>query len=153
MLTDTMNSYHFHIYPIDTQHPQDCIVHFDRGIYHILIEGKQIGMMVKDKGDEMGYATQDEVLRPLIEEIGGHLHEIHLREKFAINIRSLWAVIVETAFVNDETLMVYINPDADFNEFADCVKDTIYDYVEFDEHLNLILSQMDSEEVVDIQIN
>lgn len=148
-----MNSYHFHIYPVDTKNPQDCIVHFDRGIYHVLVEGKQIGMMVKDKSEEFGYATQDQQLKPLIEEIAGHLHELHLREKFATDIRSQWNVIVEATFVNEETLMVYISPDADFDEFAECVKDTIYDYVEFDEHLNLLLSQMDTDEVVDIQIN
>ncbi|WP_421940177.1 hypothetical protein [Pedobacter sp.] len=78
---------------------------------------------------------------------------MHLRERFASEIRSLWENIVETTFINEETLMVYVSADTDFDEFADCVRDTVYDYVEFDEHLNLILSQMDGEEVVDIQIN
>jgi|GEM_PF-1802752 len=148
-----MNSYHFHIYPLGTKDAQDCIVHFDRGIYYVYLEGREVGMMVRDKSGEFGFATQDEMLRPLIEEISGHLHEIHLREKFASEIRSLWEDIVETTFINEETLMVYVSADIDFDEFADCVRDTVYDYVEFDEHLNLILSQMDGEEVVDIQIN
>jgi len=148
-----MNSYHFNIYPVDSQTAQDCIVHFDRGIYHVHVEGKQVGMMVKDSSEEFGYATNDADLKPLIEEIAGHLHEKHLREKFAFDIRSIWNVIVDSKFINEETLMVYVEADTDLSEFADCVRDTVYDHVEFDEHLNLILSRMDCDEVIDIQIN
>ncbi|SER96811.1 hypothetical protein [Pedobacter rhizosphaerae] len=148
-----MNSYHFNIYPIDTHHVKDCIVHFDRGIYRVHVEGKLIGMMVKDHVEKFGYSTEDKDLKPLIGEIAGHLHEKHLRKKFAMDIRSIWNVILEANFINEETLMVYIKADTDLEEFADCVRDTIYDHVEFDEHLNLVLSQMDHDEVIDIQIN
>lgn len=78
---------------------------------------------------------------------------MHLREKFATDIRTQWNVIVEATFVNEETIIIYSSPDADFDEFAECVKDTIYDYVEFDEHFNLLLCEMGIDEVVEIQIN
>ncbi|KIA92259.1 hypothetical protein OC25_17650 [Pedobacter kyungheensis] len=152
-LIDVMNSYHFNIYPVDTSQAQVCIVHFDRGIYHVYVEGNEVGMMVRDKSEFLGFATMDEPLKPLIEEISGHLNERNLREKFAMDIRSRWNVIIEARFLNEETLMVYISPETDFDEFANCVRDTVYDYVEFDEHLNLILAHMNGEEVVDIQIN
>ena len=34
-----MNSCHFHIFPLSSQNPQDCIIHFEDGYYHVFVEG------------------------------------------------------------------------------------------------------------------
>lgn len=148
-----MNSYHFNIYPIDTETPQDCIIHFEDGAYHVLVEGNLIGKMVRDKNAEFGYTTDDNNLSPLVEEIAGHIHESNLRDKFPDILRSVWNVIIKAYFVNPETLLVTVRPDTDLEEFEDVVRDTVYDYVEFDEHLNLIISKDTEDRAIDIQIN
>ena len=148
-----MNSYHFNIYPVDTKTAQDCIIHFEHGAYHVLVEGNLIGKMVRDKDSEFGYSTDDSNLLPLIEELAGHMHEANLRNTFPDVLKSVWNVIIKASFVNPETLLVTVRPDTNLEEFENVVRDTIYDYVEFDEHLNLIISKDTEDRVIDIQIN
>lgn len=148
-----MNSYHFNIFPIDTKTPRDCIIHFEQGSYHVLIDGNLIGKMVRDKNAEFGYSTDDNNLFPLLEELAGQMQEAKLRDTFPSVLKSVWNVIIKTYFTDPETLLITVRPDTDLEEFADCVRDSIYDYVEFDEPLNLLIFKDTEDRVIDIQIN
>ncbi|PWS32265.1 hypothetical protein [Pedobacter paludis] len=148
-----MNSYHFNIYPFDSKQAQDCIVHFDSGIYHVHVEGKKIGVMVKNRNEEFAFQTDDKELMPLLEEISGNLHELQNRATFKDILLKKYSEILSAEFTDQETLALTLSDDTDLGDFASCLSDVIYDDVEFDEHLNVILSNISGDEVRDIQIN
>ena len=144
----------FIIYPIDTVIPQLCRIDIDDETYFITIEGKTIGWMERDYNVDFGFTTENPDVQPLIEELTGRLQQIQLRKDFDVMVKKVWGPnIISTEFIDDETLLAIVHKDTDLDEFGNVVKDLVLDYVEFDEHLNLVLKKDETGETFEVGIN
>ncbi|WP_131535484.1 hypothetical protein [Pedobacter nototheniae] len=149
MLTTTFN-----IHPFGAKTAQNVIIHIDDEIYFVHVEGNFIGSMVMDSESEFGFSTENEELKQLIETLSGHLQQKQFKENFPRIIKEQWREnIVSVEFTDEETIMVVCHPEVDIDDFGSVVRDSIYDLVEFDEHLNVILTKAGSDEIFDIGLN
>jgi len=109
--------------------------------------------MVRNLKAPFGLNTEDQNLFPLIEEIAANINNNFRKEEFPEVLKSAWSVVVKTTFINSRTLLVLIREDTDLNEFEEIARDTVNDYVEFDERLTIIISKIKDSRFVEIMIN
>ncbi len=144
----------FPIYLFNSTTPQNCKVEVDDEFYHITIDGKYLGLMERDYNSDFGFKSEDKNIIPLIEDLAYHLIESKNRTKFPERIIKIWGdTISRTEFINDSTLVVECHIETDLEEFGAVVRDVILDYVDFEEHLDIILTKEASEQIIEIGIN
>nr|WP_315420981.1 hypothetical protein [uncultured Pedobacter sp.] len=149
-----MYTTHFLIYPVGTFHPQLCRVDIDDETYNITIEGNTIGWMERDYSVDYGFTTDNPEVLALLPDLTEKLKEIQLAKDFGIKIKTVWGPnIISTEYIEDDKLIVIVNKDTDLDEFGNVVKDVVLDYVEFEEHLDLILQKDGTEETFIVGIN
>ncbi|MDY0905615.1 hypothetical protein [Pedobacter sp. CFBP9032] len=149
-----MTTREFDIYTTDFKTPHKVKLEQIDEVYMVYLDGEQIGSMEIDLGAEFGFSSDDEKVKPLIEDIASQLQQSTLREGFPIVLKEIWGEnIISIGYNNYETLMVVVHPDIDMQEFGSVIQDSIYDIVSFDERLNLILSKTEGGEVFEIGIN
>ncbi len=149
-----MTTREFDIYTTDFKTPHKVKLEQIDEVYMVYLDGEQIGSMEIDLGAEFGVSSDDEKVKPLIEDIASQLQQSTLREGFPIVLKEIWGEnIISIGYTNYETLMVVVHPDIDIQEFGGVIQDSIYDIVSFDERLNLILSKTEGGEVFEIGIN
>jgi len=149
-----MTTREFDIYTTDFKTPHKVKLEQIDEVYMVYLNGEQIGSMEIDLEAKFGLSSDDESVKPLIEDIASQLQQSTLREGFPIVLKEVWGEsIVSTEYKDYETLLVVIHSDIDIEEFGSVIKDAIYDIVSFDERLNLILSKIESDEVFEIGIN
>lgn len=144
----------FPIYLFNSKTPQNCKVEVDDEVYHVTIDGKYLGFMERDYDSELGFKSEDENLTPLIEDLSALLIQNNNKIKFPEKIKEVWSdTIVRTEFINDSTLVVECHVETDFEDFGTVVRDLILDYVDFDDHLDIVLTKEGSEHIIEIGIN
>lgn len=149
-----MHYTHFTLYPVDTMIPQLCRVDMEDETYFITIDGKTIGWMERDYSVDFGFITDNPEIQALMPDLLVKLIEVKKRKDFGEMVKTVWKeTVISTKFIDEEKLLVIVDKDMDLDEFASVVRDIVLDYVEFEEHLDLILKKENTGETVEVGIN
>lgn len=149
-----MHYTHFTIYPADTMIPQLCRVDMDDETYFITIDGKTLGWMERDYSVDFGFITDNPEIQALMPDLMEKLREVKKRQDFGEMVKTVWGEnVISTKFIDDEKLLVVVHKDTDLDEFGNVVRDIVLDYVEFEEHLDLILQKENTGETFEVGIN
>ncbi|WP_443945621.1 hypothetical protein ACJVDH_00485 [Pedobacter sp. AW1-32] len=145
-----MYSFHFNIKPLGCQIDQDCIIHIDEGIYYVHIEGVFIGSMIRDADF---FTTDSPELKALLPDILPHISKVLSRSNFHVTLKEMFNVIIRAEYTDEETIMITVRTDTCLQEFASAIQDTIYDFIDFKERINLVISKKGFDEVVIVEVN
>jgi len=144
----------FNIFPDGSATPVEVSVNKEENAYFVSINGKYTGAMVADGTDSLQFSTEDEELEPYIGLITQHINADGARLNFPDTLSEVWGENISgSLFVNDNTLEVAVKPEVNLDEFAALIKDSVYDIVNFDEALDLILFKEDTAKAIKISIN
>ncbi len=134
--------------------PQLCRVDMDDETYFITIDGKTLGWMERDYSVDFGFTTDNPEIQALMPDLLVKLKEVKKRKDFGEMVKTVWGEnIISTKFIDDEKLLVIVHIDTDLDEFGNVVRDIVLDYVEFEEHLDLILKKENTQETFEVGIN
>lgn len=144
----------FELYHLSTTEPAKVVINIDDEFHFTSIDGDFKGSFVLDEDSEFGISTEDEELKPYIESLGMYLKDSKsksnlgetLLEKYGENIQ-------DYQFINDDVLELIAHPDTDLEGFGSEIKDLIYDDVEFESKLSVVISKEDEDYTVNFDIN
>ncbi|WP_167293467.1 hypothetical protein [Pedobacter sp. SG908] len=126
----------------------------DDEIYNVTIGDTYLGTMVKDDNAEYGWQTEDQMLKDELPDLSLALKEQEAIYNLPFALKDLYTEnIVDWDWSEDDSLNIIVHPDVDLQEFANTIRDQVYDVVLFDKDLIIHLHQEGNNEVEEIHIN
>ena len=149
-----MFTYEFKMYHKSTTEQVDVLINVDDEFYFTSINGNYLGSFIVDDNSPLGYSSEDIELHEYLEGITMHFRDekgkYDLAEKLMVRYGQN---LVSFQFTNDDILELVAHSDTDIEDFGNVVKDLIYDDVEFESKLSVVISKEGDEHTFDFDIN
>ncbi|WP_231489928.1 hypothetical protein [Pedobacter sp. Leaf170] len=149
-----MNTTEFEMYINDIRRPSKIRIEEKDELFYVSIDDDFKGSMKIDKSTESGFVTDDAELQQHLYSIASHLDADRkiselpekLLERYGDNL-------VSFRFIENDTLELTAHEDTDIEEFGNVVEDLIYDDVEFEKKLTVIVRKENDEYTYTFDIN
>jgi len=149
-----MFTYEFKMYHKSTTEQVDVLINVDDEFYFTSINGNYLGSFIVDDNSPLGYSSEEIELQEYLEGITMHFRDekgkYDLAEKLMVRYGQN---LVSFQFTNDDILELVAHSDTDIQDFGNVVKDLVYDDVEFESKLSVVISKESDEHTFDFDIN
>ena len=140
--------------PIKVGEPMLVRIDQDDEVYNVTIGDTYLGTMIKDDEAEFGWQTDDQLLRDELPDISMALKEQAAIYNLPFALKELYTEnLIGWDWNENDSLKLIAHPETDLKEFADTIRDQIYDVVLFDKDLIIYLGKEGSAEIEEIHIN
>jgi len=149
-----MFTYEFKMYHKSTTEQVDVLINVDDEFYFTSINGNYLGSFIVDDNSPLGYSSEDIELQEYLEGITMHFRDEKGKYDLAEKLMERYGQnLVSFQFTNDDILELVAHSDTDIEDFGNVVKDLIYDDVEFESKLSVVISKEGDEHTFDFDIN
>lgn len=151
-----MHTSKFTYIPVKVGEPMIVQIDQDDEVYNVTIGGAYLGNMVRDEDAPYGWEITDDwpLLIEEIPELSMAIKEQEAIFNLPYALKDLYAEnLVGWDWNEDDSLKLIAHPDVEIQEFANTIRDQIYDVVLFDKDLIIYLGKEGSGEVEEIHIN
>ena len=149
-----MFTYEFKMYHKSTTEQVDVLINVDDEFYFTSINGNYLGSFIVDDNSPLGYSSEDIELHEYLEGITMHFRDEKGKYDLAEKLMERYGQnLVSFQFTNDDILELVAHSDTDIEDFGNVVKDLIYDDVEFESKLSVVISKEGDEHTFDFDIN
>lgn len=144
----------FKMYHKSTTEQVDVLINVDDEFHFTSVNGNFLGSFIQDDNAEFGYSTEDIELQEYIESISMYLKDDSGKHQLADKLMARYGEnLVSYQFTNDDVLELVAHPDTDLEDFGHVIKDLIYDDVEFESKLSVVLSKESDDYTFDFDVN
>jgi len=134
--------------------PMSIRIDQDDEFHHVTIGDTHLGTMVKDDEAEFGWQTDDQLLKDELPDLSLALKEQAAIYNLPFTLKDLYTEnLIGWDWNEDDSLKLIAHPSIDLEEFANTIRDQIYDVVLFDKDLIIYLGKEGSADVEEIHIN
>ena len=149
-----MFTYEFKMYHKSTTEQVDVLINVDDEFYFTSINGNYLGSFIVDDNSPLGYSSEDIELQEYLEGITMHFRDEKGKYDLAEKLMERYGQnLVSFQFTNDDILELVAHSDTDIEDFGNVVKDLVYDDVEFESKLSVVISKEGDEHTFDFDIN
>jgi len=149
-----MFTYEFKMYHKSTTEQVDVLINVDDEFYFTSINGNYLGSFIVDDNSPLGYSSEDIELQEYLEGITMHFRDEKGKYDLAEKLMERYGQnLVSFQFTNEDILELVAHSDTDIEDFGNVVKDLIYDDVEFESKLSVVISKEGDEHTFDFDIN
>ena len=149
-----MFTYEFKMYHKSTTEQVDVLINVDDEFYFTSINGNYLGSFIVDDNSPLGYSSEDIELHEYLEGITLHFRDEKGKYDLAEKLMERYGQnLVSFQFTNEDILELVAHSDTDIEDFGNVVKDLIYDDVEFESKLSVVISKEGDEHTFDFDIN
>jgi len=149
-----MFTYEFKMYHKSTTEQVDVLINVDDEFYFTSINGNYLGSFIVDDNSPLGYSSEDIELHEYLEGITMHFRDEKGKYDLAEKLMERYGQnLVSFQFTNEDILELVAHSDTDIEDFGNVVKDLIYDDVEFESKLSVVISKEGDEHTFDFDIN
>lgn len=144
----------FKMYHKSTTEQVDVLINIDDEFHFTSVNGNFLGSFIQDDNAEFGYSTEDLELQEYIEGISMHLKDDSCKLELADKLMAQYGEnLVSYQYTNNDILELIAHEDTDLEDFGNVIKDLIYDYVEFESKLSVVLSKENDDYTFEFDIN
>jgi len=149
-----MFTYEFKMYHKSTTEQVDVLINVDDEFYFTSINGNYLGSFIVDDNSPLGYSSEDIELHEYLEGITMHFRDEKGKYDLAEKLMERYGQnLVSFQFTNEDILELVAHSDTDIEDFGNVVKDLVYDDVEFESKLSVVISKEGDEHTFDFDIN
>ena len=149
-----MFTYEFDYIPIKVGEKMIARVEQDDEVINVTIGDTYLGTMIEDSGSEYGFVTDDEPLQAELPDFSMAFKEALAVENLPAALHQIYGQnLIAWTWTDEKNLKLIAHPDVDLVDFAETIRDQIYDVVLFAKPLIVYLSKEGSGQVEEINVN
>jgi len=123
-------------------------------IFFVSINDDFLGSMEMVTNADVDFTTDDDKLQEYVEGISMYLRNEQAKLGLAEKLMARYSPnLITYQYMNDDVLELVAHPESDIEEFGNAIRDLIYDDVEFESKLSVVLSKEGSGKTFHFDIN
>lgn len=123
-------------------------------VFFVSINDDFLGSMEMVTNADVDFTTDDPKLQEYVEGISMYLRNDQAKMKLGEKLMERYSPnLVTYQYMNDDVLELVAHPESDIEEFGNAIRDLIYDDVEFESKLSVVLSKEGSGKTFHFDIN
>ena len=123
-------------------------------VFFVSINDDFLGSMEMVTNADVDFTTDDDKLQEYVEGISMYLRNDKAKMKLGEKLMERYSPnLITYQYTNDDVLELVAHPESDIEEFGNAIRDLIYDDVEFESKLSVVLSKEGSGKTFHFDIN